>query len=550
MTSRFFKILICFCFICTNIIYAGVNLKNGNYYVSYTDIEMNTFRSAFTSIVRTYNSKSTTVGLFGFGWGSELETKLYVYPDGTLIVQENGSGGTTYYKSSLVTDDMLELMIDELLDVTLSEGAISDSPDAIIERRNRLMRDMEYRSREWGKYVKKGLLEYTTDFPEGMEWESYQRGNSKMIRTGNGYKRITNRETETFDLSGNMTRYDKGNGEYSILEYKDNKLYKMIAASGDELIFKLNEDGFITSIKSKVGNSSYIYDGKKLIETKDAASNIYKHAYDDLYNMTSISYQDGSTYRIEYHPKTFYVKKIIDKVGDITEYEYHVFYNEDGTIDKNHYATSVIKEFYGEKNSNYYEYIIGVKLNGERYNKMIKTTINGISKETHYDELCNKPTSITRNEYKTTFKYNNRCLLIEKLSASGDSIYIKYHSKFEKITNVKNYNGETSFEYNDEGNLIKANKVNGANLELTYDDKGRIESMNQDGDILTFQYNKYGKPIKISKKEGGFIRIEYDKNGEIERVDSNGDHEMALEVTQAYQNMLALIKPAGVNLDM
>ncbi|WP_248724761.1 DUF6531 domain-containing protein [Seonamhaeicola sp. ML3] len=547
---RYFKILVCIGFFLSNLCYAGVNLKNGNYYVSYTDIEMNAFRSAYTSIVRTYNSKSTTVGLWGYGWGSEIETKLYAYPDGTILIQEFGSGATTYYKSDLVTDDMIEIMVDELLDITLSEGDLTDSPDAIIARRNKLMKDMEYRSKQWDKYVEKGLLDYALDFPEGMEWESYQRGNSALVRTSNGYTRTSRREIETFDFNGNLTKYDKGNGVYSILEYVDNRLSKMISADGKELVFTLNDDGFIVSIASSAGNSSYIYEGKKLVETKDAISNIFKHTYDDLYNMTSISYQDGSVFRIEYHPKTYNVKKIVGRDGTVTGYEYHTFYNEDGSINKNHYATSVIKEYYGTTNSNYYEYLIGRKSNGEPYNKMIKTIVNGITTQTHYDELCGNPTAISRNEQKTTFKYNNRCLLIEKLSTLGDSIYLKYHPKFEKITYVKNNDVETEFGYDDRGNLITAKKDDGNQMELVYDSKGQIIKMIQFESILIFEYNDYGKTIKITKQGYGTVNIDYDKNGDMLKVTKKKEKRIMQEVNEAFQNMLTLVKPAGVNLQM
>ena len=45
---------------------AGVNLKNGNFYISYTDIVVPGGGKKL-EITRTYNSKSTEVGWFGFG---------------------------------------------------------------------------------------------------------------------------------------------------------------------------------------------------------------------------------------------------------------------------------------------------------------------------------------------------------------------------------------------------------------------------------------------------------------------------------------------------
>ena len=55
--------------------FSGVNLKNGNFYISYTDIIV-PGGGHDLEIVRTYNSKSTDRGWFGFGWGSDYETYL------------------------------------------------------------------------------------------------------------------------------------------------------------------------------------------------------------------------------------------------------------------------------------------------------------------------------------------------------------------------------------------------------------------------------------------------------------------------------------------
>ena len=48
---------------------AGVNLKNGNFYITYTDIIVPGGGNDLV-IERTYNSKSPGKGWFGYGWGS------------------------------------------------------------------------------------------------------------------------------------------------------------------------------------------------------------------------------------------------------------------------------------------------------------------------------------------------------------------------------------------------------------------------------------------------------------------------------------------------
>ena len=39
-------------------------------------------------------------------------------------------------------------------------------------------------------------------------------------------------------------------------------------------------------------------------------------------------------------------------------------------------------------------------------------------------------------------------------------------------------------------------------------------------------------------------------NGEIKNVESKAGQKMALQVTQAFQNLLSIVRPAGVNLNL
>lgn len=553
---RFKNVITILFFVLSINLFAGVNLKNGNFYISYTDVQMESDLTAFKDITRTYNSKSTFVGLFGYGWGSAMETYLHSYPDGTIVVVEHGSGGRTVFNSELVTEDMIEFMIDQLIDVSIEQGDIENNPNAILERRNKLINNYNYRIGQWDRYVKQDVLAYETDFPEGMEWESHERGNELIVKTETGFRRTSGNDIEDFNGNGNLIKLDRGNGKWSELEYSNKQLSKMKHGDGSEYILEFNESGFIAFIYYNNKKAKFKYSGKDLVISKDLAGNWYKYMYDTKHNMTKIVYNlnraKGSpedAMHMEYEAKTSFISKITDRNGDETVYTYDVFYNEDGTKDDNHYGTNVTRtDQYGQKSTNSYEYIIGIKDNGERYSQKIKTKVNGIVTETTYDELCGIPTEIIRGNRKTTFKYNNRCLLVEKLS-SQDSIYMKYHPTFEKITYVKNYKGETEFEYNESGDLIYA-KNSKKWVKLHYNNKGHISVMEQEEGSLNFTYNDNGKPIKIEMDNVGGINVTYDEYGEMERVSSEDGHEMALKVTQAYQNLLALVKPAGVNLNM
>jgi hypothetical protein len=48
--------------------------------------------------------------------------------------------------------------------------------------------------------------------------------------------------------------------------------------------------------------------------------------------------------------------------------------------------------------------------------------------------------------------------------------------------------------------------------------------------------------------KAGSITVSYTNAGEIKSVDSSGGRKVASEVTAAFQNLLEIIRPAGVNL--
>ena len=86
-------LVLLFSFLPLNTSFAGVNLENGNFYITYTDL----YVSDDLSTVRTYNSKCVRNGIFGFGWGTDLETKLSVLGDYSLRIRENGCGKRVFY---------------------------------------------------------------------------------------------------------------------------------------------------------------------------------------------------------------------------------------------------------------------------------------------------------------------------------------------------------------------------------------------------------------------------------------------------------------------
>jgi YD repeat-containing protein len=85
-------------------------------------------------------------------------------------------------------------------------------------------------------------------------------------------------------------------------------------------------------------------------------------------------------------------------------------------------------------------------------------------------------------------------------------------------------------------------------VKLFYDGSGRIKTLvDQDSRQLNFRYDQGSRPIEIVDPKLGTVRVKYKSSGEIDQVDSTAGRNVAVQVTSAFQNLLEIIRPAGVS---
>lgn len=525
--------------------FAGVNLKNGNFYVTYTDVIV-PGGGHDLEITRTYNSKAPDTGWFGIGWGSDFETKLIVSPDGSVVVHENGTGAMTRFtpKGSINP----EMASKKIVDAMRSKGALL-SEKVAADMVEKLNKDSDLRLVYAKKY---GVV---TSVPSGTVLYSNERGIQEVHKTKDGYMRVlADGKKEFFSEEGKLSKImDKG--DYQVdFEYKSGQLVSIKDSMAKQLFFEWYPNGRVKSVWSKpTEKATYKYSDRDLIESKDVSGNLFAYGYDANHNLTAIKYEDGKEMKITYDPKMFLVTKVQEKDGTATEYKY-------GANPQNpdlHYWTEVIKtDSENKKLSNRYEYEIKTRPDGSNYTYRVVTDIGSEHTETVYSECCGLPLKIVQGKDVTSFEYNEKGLLTKKSSSKGEFVQLEYHPKFNKVTKVVNGDGWTQFKYDDQGNLARAENNKGQAVVLLYDRKGRIQKM-VDFDkstnkkrALEFKYNTMDKPVEIAMESVGKINVAYDDYGEIKKVESAAGHQMALQVTQAFQSLLTIVKPAGVNLNM
>ena len=69
--------------------------------------------------------------------------------------------------------------------------------------------------------------------------------------------------------------------------------------------------------------------------------------------------------------------------------------------------------------------------------------------------------------------------------------------------------------------------------------------------LVNIKYNeKLGKPAVVERPGLGSILVRYDNNGNIKKVNSEAGPAVAVQVASAFNNLLEIVKPAGVELGL
>jgi YD repeat-containing protein len=271
--------------------------------------------------------------------------------------------------------------------------------------------------------------------------------------------------------------------------------------------------------------------------------------------MVEIGYVDKTNMQISYYDrsKNENVKSVKDRDGTQTEY----FYETD-PADRGHTAVTVkVKGSDGKQISNSkYEYYIKYKPDGEEWTYKMITSLDGDRTETTYNECCGLPQLIKHGGEETAFEYDAKGHVTKK-TTPFEVTELAYDNKVGKVSKVVRYSKKdkkqekqwSTFQYDDKGNLLFAKNSEGRGVKLFYDTNGRIKSMvDQNKRRIDFKYNENSKPVEITDPSIGTITVSYTNSGEIKKVESTAGRKIALQVTSAFQNLLDIIRPAGVSL--
>lgn len=520
MRRLLLSLSILFSFLC----HAGVNIRSGNFFINYTDIA---FPGSKTELNRTYNSLTTTVGLFGYGWGTYIETRLFALPDGHLSVRWWGSGSEDVFMPESLNQKGLYHMIKEIVAYEINTGKLDNNPVDILKRKSTLASEADTRISKYIDLVKKKIVTPWVQPPHTKK--TWKRNINQVIKwDGNKYSLQSWNDHYSFIATGLLSEIIEPETQLKLV-YKNNLLSEILIDNKFRCTINSDSSGKLTRLVF-IGNNGikeaiFKYDNNdNLIYSKDAGNNEYWYQYDKIHNLTRINYTDTTFMEVTYDPVTNRTTRVKERNGATKTYQYPFFYTPDGKINFLHFATRIKSyDSTGENIFNeYYEYESRLKADGGDYlyRRLVQT-------DTLYDEAIYPPyvgNAVFRkknnSEAWAAYDGKNRCVYL-KLK---DSVYLSSYSladkpdKFWEIDSLRKDTVLYRYNYDKNGELnqtIKSGtlyKINGSRQ------KGQIEVTKKNiGLLIKF---KNGEPYSIENKELGYLQLKEKEYEQVAQSDS------------------------------
>lgn len=557
-------------FIILNQLFAGVHLRNGNFFVSYTDIS-STEKGTTLELTRTYNSKSMYKGWFGFGWGTPYEVHLEASPDGSVVIYENGSGASNRFVPGKISEASVNQVVDEIIAQIKKSKTITMETEKSL--RENLKKSDNYRLKVSKKYnvLPKNVV--------GQKLLSEDFGGQELEITNEGYLRKgPNGQDQYFSKEGRILKSRNPAGYGLDFTYdKAGRVNKIVDTYGNQMLFEWNSDGTVKSVSNQDRKSAtYSYSSEDLVKVTDSDGITFSYEYDSNHNIlklidTSIKNTSNNAIVIEYDPKTLNATKVTARDGSINTYYY------DANPKRPHEETTTVvvrKDESGMETAEKYYYDYRKRADGSewlaksvtvlegKYDTKTKKFSGGYREESVYNENSPFPIKKVEGDIEANYSYNKDGLLESKVIKAKGKVVERakytYDKKFKKMNSVKTDQAEYKYEYNQNGDLVKAIEKNGNAILLVYDLEGRITKMyeksnaNKKPRSLSFTYNTKGKPTVVELEGRGKLTLTYDSQtqSKVEDIKSSSDLGIFNEVRDVFSNFMDVLKPTGINLSL
>ena len=503
-------------------------------------------------VERTYNSRSLYNGLFGYGWCSNLETRLTALPDNSVKSVECGGGLEIFYypkdKSGNVD-----------LQVRLILKGIRKSAQLSASQMKTLKRDLLQSQTLRADFME--ALDIKGKITAGVKYYANGRASEYVVlREGWLTRHLPNGVSEVFNRAGRLVRaFDKAGNKIDItwgskeVLVKDNR--------GRRLQIALGSSGKVKHIKfnGKVV-ASYRHDEREDLRfARNAFGEEFSHNYDNLHNLIANIYPDKTEEKLTYNRKKDWVTSFRNREGCLETYGYGK-----NPKNPNHYF-STVKKVCGRKvvNNSRYEFWNKPLPSGKgKYLWRARSRVNGRLTDVIYHPRFGTPVSLLKNGVRTARKYYESGIFIgllkEKSTPYRTVRYQNYSKKCRKPQTVqiilRDSSGKkvlrtenTFFRFRPNCQLHIARKSKEEWIKVRHDDRGRIDTMeDQSRKVVKLKWHpRYNKPEVITREGVGSIRLIFNAQGGVVDVKGKSGPTVMSQVASVFNSFLETLSPVA-----
>ncbi|MBI1859573.1 MAG: RHS repeat protein [Deltaproteobacteria bacterium] len=562
----------------TSLLALNVNRLNGSMNLLYVDFSI-PGPVLPVELARSYNSITAVFetngwnGAFGWGWTSLMESVITLTGDRKILLRDGFSGNTLTFASAKESPAVKARFMHDLKRAFFQDRLGRKLSDAEVNKLS-LPPSMEVRLANEPKYRADAAAQFhiTSPLPRGEVLISSEFGLQTMEYRNNYWIRKYDGLSQAYDKNGRIARQTDKNGFTLLFTYSTQEKSQIVQLQSEDrsvsIRFTWRKNRIIEAVDNRNLRTAYTYDQQgNLTKVTDSTNQAFSYRYESPRHphlITGIDYLTESTDAKKVTREMKYDENGLitfsrEKDGAETQYSY----GRSATDPRDHFWTKYVTQFAdGKTDEQIDDYTIRTEPSGTRYLYRLETKKNGKSTVTIYGLSGGKPLQIVAGGVTTDYKYFPNGMLMEKTSPS-ESLKFEYDPRFNKITRLSQNGIISTFRYDKRGNVIQASNSKNESVALNYDRFGRITEMTSpNGSRLSFRYGNQGKPILIDEKGVGTIRIAYDPTGRIVSTQTllpkiaghasaqKTPQEIIRAVMSGFQNLLNIIRPAGVPLPM
>jgi|GEM_PF-6162423 len=457
---------------------AWVDIKNANFSLTRTDFQSDELGPDLV-LERVYNSRANHRGLFGYGWCSNLESKVTLVSKGLAVYQYCGVGRAKVFKSVGYTSKDDDAALEALLKlVRESKSASAKMPATFktavkndIELRATLARNYQFEL-----HANEGEKFAVANFPDssGVEFSK----NQFLMRDENG-------KLTRFDSEGNLIQVSDRMGRALSLTWKGSCPQVLTGSNKNRVVFTCDSQGDLTSACGPSGKKvSYQFSKDGDLVGVEGRSEPEAFEYDGDHNLTRFK-SAALEVKVKYDAQNDHVLEVI--APDCTrKYKYDV------NREEKKLAVSVDSRCESKpKETVKYDFDFSESASGALYeSSMTAQDSEGRRTSIQYGSE-NKPTRFEHGKKITELKYDERGRLKET-----------------KIDSKK-----TAFLYDDQGRLasVKFSSAQGQSREIRYeyDAKGVLRSAHLGSAVIHYDRDSMGRLAVVANEAGQRVEIGY-----------------------------------------